>query len=291
MNMKRVSMGGLVVTLLCLGVVRAEDIPAPKEGGSGPLFPAPLAEPTHDSAGPATPEGPAPLGVATSSTWIDYQRCLGCCGPVGGNGPIGYEVYLRNGVDFPIGGNPFGASHLGVGWDVTGGARTLFFDAPMDKAWTVDLSITNIFNTSTDSSTKYQLFNLVAGPNLNPIPEVDGIVKNLNRTYVNVAGGREWYLWGSADSCQEAMNLRVGADLGGRWGTERVTFTNFRHLTDINAGVFVALHSDLEIPCGCCIFQAGLRWEYGYTWSDVLQHQNNSDIEDMNLLLTAGVRF
>ena len=68
---------------------------------------------------------------------------------MGANGPIGYEVYARNGFDFPLGGNPFGA-HLDVGWDVTAGGRTLFFDQGMEKAWAVDLSITNIFNNSHD---------------------------------------------------------------------------------------------------------------------------------------------
>ena len=59
----------------------------------------------------------------------------------------------------------------------------------------------------------------------------------------------------------------------------------------MNAGVFLAVHSDLEIPCGCCIFQAGLRSEYGYTWADILQRQNNSDVQDINLLFNLGLRF
>ena len=83
----------------------------------------------------------------------------------------------------------------------------------------------------------------------------------------------------------------MGVDVGGRYGTEKLEVTNFRHLTDTNAGVFLAVHSDVEIPCGCCIFQAGLRSEYGYTWSDILQRQNNSDIQDISLLVNLGLRF
>ena len=293
MNMKRVGMGGLVVTLLCLGVVRGADLPAPTEVTGGPLFASPPGESATppaaavDAAGPA---GPSPLGVAASSTWIDYQRCLGCCGPVGGNGPIGYEAYVRNGMDFPIGGNPFG-SRLDVGWDVAVGGRTLLFDVAAEKAWTIDLSITNIFNNNSDRTSSYPLFNLPAGPGNPPIPEMGLIIKNLNRTYVNAAVGREWYLWGSASVAKPDTNLRVGVDMGGRYGTEKAEFTNFQHLTDVNAGVFLSVHSDLEVPWGCCIFQAGLRLEYGYTWSDILQQQNDGDIQDMTLMFTTGVRF
>ncbi len=290
MNMKRVGMGGLVVTLLCLGVVRGQELPTPTEATGGRPFAAPPGESATPPSGAVDAAGPAPLGVATSSTWIDYQRCLGCCGPVGGNGPIGYEAYVRNGMDFPIGGNPFG-SRLDVGWDVTAGGRTLLFDVAAEKAWTIDLSITNIFNNNSDRTTTYPLFNIPTGPGIPPTPQVNAIIKNLNRTYVNAAAGREWYLWGCASVAKPDTNLRVGMDVGGRYGTEKAEFTNLQHRTDVNAGVFLSLHSDLEIPWGCCIFQAGLRWEYGYTWSDILQHQNDGDIQDTTLMFTTGVRF
>ena len=299
MNIKRVGMGGLVVTLLCLGGARAQPLPAPSEGTSNPLFtapsvggpptamPAPGAAPGADMGAPA---GPAPYGVSGGSTWLDYQRCLGCCGPVGGNGPIAYEVYLRNGFDFPLGGNPFGA-RLDVGWDITAGGRTLFFDPAMEKAWAVDLSITNIFNNSHDRTTTYPLFGISQGTGVTPPPELDVAVKNLNRTYVNVSGGREWYIWGPAAWLKPDSNLRFGVDLGGRYGTEKLEVTNFHHFTDTIAGVFMAFHSDVEIPWGCCIFQAGMRFEYGYTWGDILQHQNNGDVQDMTLMFTRGSRF
>ena len=96
---------------------------------------------------------------------------------------------------------------------------------------------------------------------------------------------------GPAAGCKPDSNLRFGVDLGGRYGTEKVEFTNFLHSTDVNEGIFVAVHSDLEVPWGCCILQAGLRWEYGYTWSKILQSQNNGDIQDMTLMFTLGSRF
>ena len=57
------------------------------------------------------------------------------------------------------------------------------------------------------------------------------------------------------------------------------------------AGAFVGLHSDLEIPMGCCIYYGGFRAEWGYTWSSMLQAQNPGDFMDVNLLLEVGVRF
>jgi hypothetical protein len=47
----------------------------------------------------------------------------------------------------------------------------------------------------------------------------------------------------------------------------------------------------VEIPCHCCVFTAGIRTEYGYTWCDILQSQNRTDVQDINLLITVGVRF
>jgi hypothetical protein len=291
MKSKHVGLGGLVAALLCLGAAGAEDMPAPYTGAKSPLFPAPLAiVPAPSGPTPITPTGQATPIPAQPSSWMDYPRCLGCCGPVGGNGPIGYEAYVRNGFDFPLGGNTFG-TRLDAGWDVAVGARTLFFDPESDAAWTADIGVSNVYNVSRDRTTTYRLFNVRNKANNTNVPEVDVNLRNLNRTYFNLAGGREWFMWGSANCDKPDLNWRVGVDLGGRYGTEKIEVTNFRHFTDVNAGIFLAIHSDLEIPCGCCIFLAGLRSEYGYTWSDILQRQNNSDIQDINLLVNLGLRF
>ena len=65
----------------------------------------------------------------------------------------------------------------------------------------------------------------------------------------------------------------------------------FGHLTDTIGGVYASLHSDLDIPCGCCVFQLGFRAEWDYTWSDILQIQNKSDVQDINLMVSLGVRY
>ena len=64
-----------------------------------------------------------------------------------------------------------------------------------------------------------------------------------------------------------------------------------RHRTDVVGQVFFALHSDVEVPCGCCIFQAGVRVEWDYTWSDILQRQNDSNMQDLNVMINLGIRF
>jgi hypothetical protein len=291
MNMKRVGLGGLVVTCLCLGLVRGEEKSGPYPGMNDPGQPAPAAVAGAPTLGSAPPMGSAPSAVGEQqSSWLAYPRCQGCCGPVGGDGPIEYEVYMRSGFNFTLGGSAFG-SQLKPGWDITGGARTLFFNPEADRAWTADLSISDVSNQATDKRSVFRLFNLTQPTGGAAIPETDVRIRNLNRTYANVSGGREWYLQGSADCARTDRTWRVGVDLGGRYGTEKLNVTNFTHLTDVNAGLFVAVHSDVEIPMGSCIFIGGVRGEYGYTWSDILQRQNNSDVQDINLLATLGVRF
>ena len=69
-------------------------------------------------------------------------------------------------------------------------------------------------------------------------------------------------------------------------------FFEIKHRTDTIGAAYVAGHTDLDIPCGgCCVFQVGLRAEFDYTWSDILQIQNKSDVQDINLLLSFGVRY
>ena len=87
------------------------------------------------------------------------------------------------------------------------------------------------------------------------------------------------------------FQLPVGVDLGGSWGTSKVEFNEIRHRTDVVGRLLVAIHSDVEIPRGCCIFTFGLRGVYDYSWSDVLQEQNNAEVQDIQLLGTIGVRF
>lgn len=301
MSFTRFCLGGLVVTFLGLGLARGQNPYSPFSGMNTPDLPTPNTGASGPGGGPPAFTGPEQGGASvppgqtrTLSTWILGERAPGCCGPLGCNGPIDAEVYLRSGFAFQLDGGVFGHS-LDHGWTIEGGARTLFFNPAADRAWVVDLGLSNTFNTAANSDLQVTLFN-VRVPNASNqggtqvLAQVTGNVHNLNQTFVNMSGGREWYLRGNALDCR-GTNWRVGFDAGGRYGTARMDFQGITHRTDTLGGLFIAAHSDVEIPCGGCVFQAGIRTEYGYTWSDLLQRQNDGDIQQIQLLFTLGARF
>ena len=273
----------LILAVLSGAAVRAQDYPAMPGGLAPPLQPDAMTPPAV-----VAPETMPPLQGATPglSQWMIYQRPE-CCGNVGCDGPIFGELYVLTGPEIPAQGKIFGKV-LETGWDVQGGGRTLFFNPAMDRDWNIDLSVSNIFNRGQRSDVTPAL-NLPG--NAAPVPFS---IKDANRTYVNAAFGREWYFHRAPDAW--IKNWRIGLSAGGRFGSEKVqlfqttTGWNF-HRTDVISGVFAALNTDVEIPCGCCTFLAGMRFEWGYTWSDILQEQNMSDVQDINILFTAGVRF
>jgi hypothetical protein len=288
MSVKSVCLGSLVVTLLGLGVVQAQG-PQMPYGIPTPPSPAPTAGPGTTDVRPRDPAASSTTGL---SSWIVYPRPPGCCSPCGAAGPIAYEVYLRSGMSFPIGSGVLGNS-LHPGWAVGGGARVLFFNPEVDAAWTVDLGLSNIINYSDHKHTA-TLQNLsLPGPNNIPFTGVTLNVtpNSFNRTFASLAIGREWFLAGTADPRLNQSNWRAGFDVGGRWGTSKLELDEIQHRVDVVGGLFIALHSDVEIPCGNVIFHGGIRTEWAYTWSDVLQRQNDADISEINLLFTLGIRF
>src|SRR5262249_33461023 len=130
---------------------------------------------------------------------------------------------------------------------------------------------------------------ITAGPGFFPVS-----MRDLNRTFVNGALGREWYLNAPANAA--GWKWRAGFDMGGGIGSGLANFAKdpnviwLRHKTDTIYDVVVSFHTDLEVPWGCCTFTYGFRAEWDYTWMDVIQ-RNNAQLQDINLLLTAGVRF
>jgi hypothetical protein len=121
------------------------------------------------------------------------------------------------------------------------------------------------------------------------VPRVDVTVRNLNRTFANLGFGREWYLVGTGHG--GGPTWRVGFDAGGRWGTANLNTHELPHRTDVIGGAWASVHSDVEMPYGGFIFFGGFRFEWDYTWSDILQIQNNSDIQDVNFMFSGGWRF
>jgi hypothetical protein len=246
----------------------------------------PASMPSDRSTESIAPPARVPPGA---SSWITSTQ-PGCCGPMGRDGPIFTELYTTTGLSIPVGGHLL-SNMLDAGWDVQAGGRSLFFNTANDKAWTADISLNYIYNHS--NNTPVSIISPVASDTGGPAP-INITVRDLHRTFANLALGQEWYCWGPANSC--GWKWRTGWDIGGRLGTAKSDIVDptfvFHHLTDTIYGLSFGLHSDLEWPCGgCCTFITGFRAEYDFTWMDILGTPNNSNLMDVNLLLTFGVRF
>jgi hypothetical protein len=323
MSGKRIWLASLVVVLLGLRAARAQ---APGYGssavGNPPANPVAEAEAPFVDFGalgePGARTGPRQPNWPPSE-WLLYPRSPGCCGPVGLNGPINTEVFLRSGIIWPFGGSDLVQS-LNAGWEAELGGRVLFFDPSITRAWTVGLSISNIYNqhrtfVPTELLTRIPVRNSVgalaiaqaqaagqpltgaalvqAQQNTTPVtlvvPSLDVTVRSLNQTFVNFFGGREWYLMGSGN-CSAGCSWRAGVDIGGSWGSADLELNEIRHRTGVDGGIFINAHTDIEVPFHCAILSGGILAQYGYIWTDLLQI-NPADFQYFGLLLTAGVRF
>jgi hypothetical protein len=296
MSGKNVCLFPLLLTLASAGALSAQ-------GPGTPAYEAGSSTPPPAEAGQSMmPPGAVP--VYGLSRWILYTQ-PDCCGPLVDRVPMRCELYLRAGPAFPIEGPIFGQT-LDTGWTIQGGGRVLFFDPSQTRAWILDLSLSNIHNNGRrpDVRVPINVRALVDNPNFNPFIPVDPVnnpqqistvltpqvsIRSLNRTFVNLAVGREWYLVGDASGSGSAW--RVGVDGGGSWGSGKVEFHQINHRDDVMGRAFAAIHSDLDIPWGGIVFQVGARAEWSYTWSDVLQIQNNADVQDILIMGGVGFRF
>lgn len=276
MSAKAVLPCALVLSILTVSA-RAEDDARPLNLGTDPA-PAPELVP------------PALAPVPRLSDWMTYTK-PDCCGPIGRNGMVGTELYARSGWSFPVGGSIFNTV-LDNGWMIAGGARVLFFNEPADTAWVVDLGMSYNYNHGRNEDFPITLFVLQpAGGRIRR----DVTVRAYNRTYVNASLGQEWFLNHSANN-RCGWTWRAGWDAGGRYGTSRVDLDEFGmrsffRRNDVIGAVFGAIHSDIEVPCGCCTFVGGLRVEWGYNWSDIFQQGNPADLQEVNALVNLGVRY
>ena len=167
----------------------------PVDGGP----PAYASGPPSATPPRSTPDGIAPVrevdGSVGPSAWILYPRSPGCTCPVGGNGPLGWEIYLWNGVSAPISGNYMGRV-MDPGWDIEGGGRTLFYNTTMDAAWVVELGVGNIHNEAGNRSMPATLTNLANKSVPGTTTRIVNVtMTGLDRTYGSVGVGREWYIW------------------------------------------------------------------------------------------------
>jgi hypothetical protein len=235
--------------------------------------------------------------------WMCYT-CPDCCGPMGKCGPVRYELFLRSGPALNIGGGT-ASGVLASGWMFEAGGRSLFFDADPVRAWTVELSVSDVYNHGNRPNIQY-IFGGTTNAAGTPVPNLVSTA-SLNRTYGNVSGGREWWLIGMPFEC--GWRWRAGVDGGFRYGTcnhdmhnfnpnsaapgTTIPGTNFGQISrngSITYGPFAAIHSDIEFPCNCCTYLAGVRAEWDYSRMNVIPLRNN-DIYDLNLMLNIGVRY
>src|SRR5262249_3965664 len=149
--------------------------------------------------------------------WIDYAR-PGCCGPIGGNGPIGSEWVLRSGITMPGAG---GILHeaLPDGGMTEFGAPAPFFNPNTHKAWTLSASLSYSYNNSSRSDLVimvpegFNAQNPLTGQTTFQITDIPVTIRDYQRWSFNVAGGREWYLGNPA--YKPGWHWRIGSDLGG----------------------------------------------------------------------------
>jgi hypothetical protein len=304
----------LVMAVLGVMQARAQDAlpPASMPVSTGLIAPKPEIIPAPAGLNAAQPEeiptqpqvdptdGTQPNGVPPAgsngdlprrglSDWITYNRNGCCSGPVGNHLPLMHELFLRSGVSAPL-PNTIVGKNLNAGWEIEGGGRLLLFNPAGDKAWVAEAGLSTVENWHGTLFTKFPLNVIISGVRTKfGTGKVPGLsVRGLNRTFVNLGGGYEWYLLGSA--VEPGRKLRVGLEGGGRFGTSKMDLTVIPHRTDTIAGVYAGGHADMEFPfAGACVLYTGVRVDWDYTWMDILQR--TSDIMSINALATLGFRW
>ena len=58
---------------------------------------------------------------------------------------------------------------------------------------------------------------------------------------------------------------------------------------DVFGGAYLGTQLNYEFPWYDWLVQLGVRAEYAYTWSDILQRA--TDMNEVNLMLNFGIRF
>lgn len=271
---------------------------------------APAAAPQgYGPAGWLTGEQPAaqmgaPAGSYPSPYYVDGP---GCCGPMGRDGRIGYELYSYAGLNFTI-GNGLPDRLNATGWTVGGGVRTLFFNATHTAAWTIDLGGSYTYNRGQGAQSPTNLFlrQPLIDNNSDPsitvlVPQPDKLVlsgiRGIRRSSFNYAFGRDvWLLGDGSTGGQNGTNWRVGGWLGGRYGTSSVDVIpltevdGYARRQNVYCGIYFGAHTTFDIPVGNWIWTNGVRVEYGYDWTNLVP-PIQGNLHNINLQFTTGFRF
>lgn len=241
-----------------------------------------------------------PPGSYPSPYYVDGP---GCCGPLGRDGRISYEFYTYTGVNLPFGeGLP---DYMNAGWTVGGGVRTLLFNPAHTAAWTIDLGVSYTHNWAAGTDDPVNLF-LRSPPLINPFtgvatPQPDRLtftaIREVHRTSFNYNLGRDVWLWGRGDTGgMQGTNWRVGAWVGGRYGTSHVDqipldeIDGYSRRQNVFLGVAVGVHSTWDIPMGGWVLFGGVRSEYSHDWTN-LTPPLEGNIHNVNLQITLGIRY
>jgi hypothetical protein len=263
-----------------LSLVMAWPAAAQPPGPPAPIEIAPAPAPSG-SANTLLPNGYTPLPGTAGSRWVEENSAL----PVGGNGPIGQELYFNTGLNMALGNGIFGL-YTHPGWMIDTGGRALWFNVPNSGAMTGAIGFTYQENIGKQDAPTYKFFG------------IDVRTRSLIRCSAVSRVGYDWFRQGQGPFGW-GNTFRFGADVGGRWGTEilyldvindPVQNTTFRRRSDVFGGVVAGIHADIEIPMRSWVWFGGLRWEYGYNWSNLLPGQN-SNIHDINTLMEFGFRY
>lgn len=241
-----------------------------------------------------------PVGSYPSPYYTDGP---GCCGPLGRDGRVGYEVYSYTGVNLPFGaGLP---EFLNAGWTVGGGARTLFFDPTHTSAWTIDLGLSYTHNWAAGTNDPVNLFlrsppvtnQLTGAVSEAPDRLVFTAIRGIHRSSFNFNFGRDVWLRGSgATGSAHGTNVRVGGWVGGRWGTSHVDLIpldevdGYSRRQNVFLSTVIGMHLSFDRPIGGWILFGGFRTEYGYDWTN-LTPPLQGNIHNVNIQMMLGVRY
>ena len=284
--------------------------PPPTSSETAPTQPmSPYQPPSAMSVLTAPPGAALPPGSVASPWCGSSPAGANCCGPLGANGPIVYELYARTGPNILVGEAGF-SGPLKNGWSVVGGGRSLFMDKSGDAAWVLDFGLGYTYNKGDLESllqvqvnprlvSKQQDLDRQAGrtSTITLDTTLPSVVRRLMRTTFNYSVGRDWWLNGPGYvGAEQGWNNRVGFDVGGRWGTAHVDLfpqtgnVDYLRRQGITHSVYLGTHWNTEVPMGAWILFGGVRAEWGKTWTNLIP-PNDGDLQDINLLLTMGIRF
>lgn len=270
---------------------------------STPVVPPPSTVEKVTPAAPAVTSQPAPVEAplaavtqppalppgSVCSPWSGPGG-TGCCGPIGGNGPIMGEFFVRNGIALPVAGGIFNNT-LNPAYAFSAGARSLFFNVPGDKAWVIEYGFDYFYNNGNHPE---MVFSVPTNPNFFDL-------RDYHRAGIHLGIGREWFLFAPAYQC--GTNFRWGLDTGGKWGYHRLNVNlpdiapgtdvdpTFIRFNDAYGSFYAAIHADYEHPItSCATFIFGVRGEYAFTFNDILR-TIDTDLQEAIISINMGMRF